>query len=144
MSLKKSYQYMQSLGESTRNKFHSPQYKSLVYDTFVPLLCWLVNIATWIIFYPSIHPSIHSSIHVLSRSAKGWIHYGTKIGHLQTGRPQQQTKCIPMFQKHLERSVVVFGSICKSNFWRVFAVFWDFFILTHFHSVSLNFRFEIV
>ena len=38
---------------------------------------------------------------------------------LQTGRLQQQTECIAIIKKHLGRSVVIVGSISKSNFWRV-------------------------
>ena len=39
-------------------------------------------------------------------------------------RLQQQTECIAVIYKHLGRSVVIFGFIRKSNFWRVFDVFW--------------------
>ena len=38
---------------------------------------------------------------------------------------QRQTKWIAMIWKHVGRSVVIFGSIPKSNFWRVFVVFLD-------------------
>ena len=34
-----------------------------------------------------------------------------------------------MIQKHVEKSVVIFGSIPKSTFWRVFYLFLDFVIL---------------
>ena len=44
---------------------------------------------------------------------------------LQTGRLQQQTDCIAVIKKHVGRRVVIFGSISKSNFWRVFDVFLD-------------------
>ena len=62
-----------------------------------------------------------------ARSAQGRIQDGAKIG--QTGRLQQQTECIAMIYKHMRRSVVIFGSILKSNFWRVFDVFLDLVIL---------------
>ena len=63
----------------------------------------------------------------------GWA----KIGHgvpffkklLRTIRLQQQTECIAMIWKLEGRSVVIFGSIPKSNFWRVF---WHLFLLSHF------------
>ena len=67
-----------------------------------------------------------------ARSAQGRIQGGAKIGHgvpsfnelLQTGRLQQQTECIAMIQKHVGWSVVIFGSIPKSNFWCVLTSFW--------------------
>ena len=37
------------------------------------------------------------------------------------------------------RSVVIFGSIPKSNFWRVFDVFLDLVILPYFNAISLHF-----
>ena len=43
---------------------------------------------------------------------------------LQTGRLQQQTECIAVIWKHVGRSVVIFGFILKSNFWRVLTSFW--------------------
>ena len=70
-----------------------------------------------------------------ARSVQGWIQAGVKIGHggvpffyellLQTERLQQQTKCIAMIQKHVGWSIVTFGSIPKSYFWRVFDIFLD-------------------
>ena len=44
---------------------------------------------------------------------------------LQTGRLQQQTECIAMIKKHVECSIVTFGSIPKSNFLRIFDIFLD-------------------
>ena len=44
-----------------------------------------------------------------------------------------------MIQKHMGRSVVIFGSIPKSNFWRVFDVFLDFVILPDFNAISMDF-----
>ena len=60
-----------------------------------------------------------------ARSAQGRIQGGAKMSHgvpffkkllLQTGRLQQQTECIALIYKHVERSRVIFGSIPKSNF----------------------------
>ena len=58
---------------------------------------------------------------------------------LQTGRLQRQTECIAMTWKHVGRSVVIFGSIPKSNFWRVFNVFLDLVILPYFNAISMDF-----
>ena len=38
------------------------------------------------------------------------------------------------------RSVVIFGSIPKSNFWRVFVVFLDLVIFANFNAISIDFR----
>ena len=40
---------------------------------------------------------------------------------------------------HVGKSVVTFGSIPKSNFWRVFDVFLDFIILPYFNVISMDF-----
>ena len=84
-----------------------------------------------------------------ARSVEGRIQGGAKIGHggvpffkkllLQSGRLQQQTECIAVIQKHVGRSVVIFGSIPKSNFWRVFDVFLDLVILVYFNAISIDF-----
>ena len=37
------------------------------------------------------------------------------------------------------RSVVIFGSIPKSNFWRVFDVFLDFVIFAYFNAIPIDF-----
>ena len=83
----------------------------------------------------------------LTRSAQEWIQGGAKIGHgvpffkellLQTGRLQQQTECIAVIKKHVGRSVVIFGFIRKSNFWRVFDVFLDLVILVYFNAISID------
>ena len=37
------------------------------------------------------------------------------------------------------RSVITFGSIPKSNFWRVFDVFLDLVILPYFNAISMDF-----
>ena len=84
-----------------------------------------------------------------ARSPQGRIQGGAKIGHggvpsfkkllLQTGRLQQQTECIAMINKHVGRSVVIFDSIPKSNFWRVFDVFLDLVILPYFNAISIDF-----
>ena len=58
---------------------------------------------------------------------------------LQSGRLQQQTECIAVIRKHVGRSVVIFGSIRKSNFWRVFDVFLDLVILVYFNAISIDF-----
>ena len=58
---------------------------------------------------------------------------------LQTGRLQQQTECIAVILKHVGRSVVIFGFIRKSNFWRVFDVFLDLVILVYFNAISIDF-----
>ena len=44
-----------------------------------------------------------------------------------------------MTKKHVGRSVVIFGSILKSNFWRVFDVFLDLVILPYFNAISMDF-----
>ena len=44
-----------------------------------------------------------------------------------------------MIYKHVEWSVVIFGSIPKSNFWRVFDVFLDLVILPYFYALSIDF-----
>ena len=41
--------------------------------------------------------------------------------------------------KHVERSVVIFGSIPKSNIWRIFDVFLDLVILPYFNAISMDF-----
>ena len=51
---------------------------------------------------------------------------------LQTRRLQRQTKWIAMIKKHVGRSVVIFGSIPRSNFRRVFDVFLDLVIFAYF------------
>ena len=58
---------------------------------------------------------------------------------LQTGRLRQQTECIAVIKKHVGRSVVIFGSIPKSNFWRVFDVFLDFIKFALFNAISIDF-----
>ena len=42
-----------------------------------------------------------------------------------------------MMQKHVWRSDVIFGSIPKSNFWRVFDVFLDLVIFAHYFNATL-------
>ena len=84
-----------------------------------------------------------------ARSVQGRIQGGAKIGHggvpffrkllLQTGRLQQQTECIAVIKKHVGRSVVIFGSIPKSNFWRVFDVFLDLVKFALFNAISIDF-----
>ena len=54
-------------------------------------------------------------------------------------RLQQQTKCIAVIYKYLGRSVVIFGFIRKSNFWRVFDVFLEFVIWVYFDAISIDF-----
>ena len=44
-----------------------------------------------------------------------------------------------MILKHMGRSVVIFGSIPKSNFWHVFDIFLDLVILPYFNATSLDF-----
>ena len=44
-----------------------------------------------------------------------------------------------MIKKHVGRIVVIFGSIPKSNFWRVFDVFLDLVILPYFNAISMDF-----
>ena len=44
-----------------------------------------------------------------------------------------------MIYKHVGRSVVSFGSIPKSNFWRVFDVFLDLIIFVYFNAISIDF-----
>ena len=58
---------------------------------------------------------------------------------LQTGRLQQQTECIAVIYEHVGRSVVIFGSIPKSNFWRVFDVFLDLVKFALFNAISIDF-----
>ena len=58
---------------------------------------------------------------------------------LQTGRLRQQTECIAVIYKHVGRSVVIFGSIPKSNFWRVFDVFLDLVKFALFNAISIDF-----
>ena len=82
------------------------------------------------------------------RSVQGRIQGGVKIGH---GVPlvqrtsssdrnlQRQTKCIAMIYKHVGRSVVIFGSIPKSNFWRVLDIFFGLVILPYFYAISIDF-----
>ena len=54
---------------------------------------------------------------------------------LQTGCIEQQTECVRVTPKDVRRSVVVFGSIQKSDFRR----FWDLFIIAHFYAIYLDF-----
>ena len=58
---------------------------------------------------------------------------------LQNERLRHQTECIAVIYKHLGRSVVIFGFIRKSNFWRVFDVFLDLVILVYFNAISIDF-----
>ena len=44
-----------------------------------------------------------------------------------------------MIWKQVGRSVVIFGSIPKSNFWRIFDVLLDFVILLYFNAISMDF-----
>ena len=44
-----------------------------------------------------------------------------------------------MILKHVGRSVVIFGSIPKSNFWRIFDVFLDLVIFANFNAISVDF-----
>ena len=46
-----------------------------------------------------------------------------------------------MILKHVKRSVVIFGSVPKSNFWRVFVVSLDLAILPYmyFNAISIDF-----
>ena len=83
-----------------------------------------------------------------ARSVQGRIQGGVKIGHgvpffrkllLQTTRLQQQTECIAVIKKHVGRSAVIFGSIPKSNFWRVFDVFLDLVKFALFNAISIEF-----
>ena len=48
-----------------------------------------------------------------------------------------------MILKHVGRSVVIFGFILKSNFWRVFDVFWDLVIFAYFNAISKDFMWFI-
>ena len=57
----------------------------------------------------------------------------------QTGMLQQQTESKSMILKHLKRSVVIFGSVPKSNFWHVFVVSLDLAILPYFNAISIDF-----
>ena len=83
----------------------------------------------------------HICIYSWAKSAQGWIQGGAKIGHggslLQRTsssdrRLQQHTECIAAIYKHLGRSIVIFGFIVKSIFWRVLDVFLDLDILVYF------------
>ena len=56
---------------------------------------------------------------------------------LQTGRLQQQTECIAIIKKHLGSRVINFGSIPKSNFRRVFDVFFDLVVLVYLNTISI-------
>ena len=83
-----------------------------------------------------------------ARSAKERIQGGAKIGH---GGPLLQESSSSDWKatatnrmlindlEALERSVVIFGSIPKSNFWRVFDVFLDLVILPYFNAISIHF-----
>ena len=44
-----------------------------------------------------------------------------------------------MIYKHVGWSVVIFGSILKSNIWRVFDVILDLVILPYFYAISIDF-----
>ena len=44
-----------------------------------------------------------------------------------------------MILKYVGRSVDIFGSIPKSNFWHVFDVFLDLVILPYFNAISIDF-----
>ena len=59
----------------------------------------------------------------------------------QTGRLQRQTECIAVIYKHVGRSVVIFGSILKSNFLRVFDVFLDLVIYANFNATCFSIDF---
>ena len=44
-----------------------------------------------------------------------------------------------MMKEHVGRSVVIFDSIPKSKFWRVFDVFLDLVIFAYFNAISIDF-----
>ena len=67
---------------------------------------------------------------------RSWGSPSSKNFLLQTGRLQQQIKCIAVILKHVGRSVVIFGFIRKSNFWRVF---WRLFRLSNLGVFWCNF-----
>ena len=43
-----------------------------------------------------------------------------------------------MIYKYMRRSVVIFGSILKSNFWRVFDVFLDLVNFAYFNAIYID------
>ena len=90
----------------------------------------------------------HIRIDSWAKSAQGWIQGGAKIGSrgslLQrtSSSDRKATATYWMHSndlKHLGRSIVIFGFIGKSNFWRVLDVFLDLVILVHFNVISIDF-----
>ena len=83
-----------------------------------------------------------------ARSAQGRVQGGAKIGHggplLQetSSSDRKATATNRMDSNDLEacgKKCCYFGSIPKSNFWRVFDVFYDFVILPYFNAISMDF-----
>ena len=69
-----------------------------------------------------------------NRSMKGSFSKGL----LQIRRLQQQTEYIAVISKHMGRSIIIFGSILKLNFWRVDDVFLHLVILVYFNAISID------
>ena len=81
-------------------------------------------------------------------SAQGRIQDGAKIGHRgpllqRTSSSDRKATAINRMQSNdLEAcgwSVIIFGSIPKSNFWHIFYVFLDLVILPYFNAISIDF-----
>ena len=83
-----------------------------------------------------------------ARSVQGWIQGMAKLGHggplLQetSSSDQKATATNQLHSNDLEaygKKCFIFGSIPKSNFWRVFEVFLDLVILPSFNEISMDF-----
>ena len=89
----------------------------------------------------------HICIDSWAKSAQGWIQGGVTIGPRgsllqRTSSDRKATATYWMHSndlKHLGRSIVIFGFIVKSNFWRVLDVFLDLVILVYFNEISIDF-----
>ena len=90
----------------------------------------------------------HIGIDSWAKSAQGWIQGGAKIGprgsllQRTSSSDRKATATYWMHSndlKHLGRSIVIFGIIRKSNFWRVLDVFLDLVILVYFNAISIDF-----
>ena len=78
-----------------------------------------------------------------TRSAKGWIRDGAKLGHggplLQetSSSDRKATTTNRMYSNDLE-ACGFFCSVPNSNFWRVFDALLDFVILAYFNVISID------
>ena len=82
-------------------------------------------------------------------SVQGRIQGGAKIGHggpsstnfffRPEGYINKPNAYLTIIYKHVGWSVVIFVSILKSNFWRIFDIFFDLVIFPYFYTIFIDF-----